>query len=163
MSKADIEKHRSGSKKRKDNLLEKAYDLADDPPDMELFVLYGSRAAPPEEPEVIEATEDSESVDVDEEVENEEPASKKRKTTAPKKKPALKSSTAAKSKATTKISAKAPAKATAKSKPVAKKVNPKQAKIDERKLAFVGKEKGRRKEVGSRVRRRLGLRGFEYF
>lgn len=145
LSKADIEKHRSGSKKRKDNLLEKAYDLADDPPDMELFVLYGSRAAPPEEPEVIEATEDSESVDVDEEVENEEPASKKRKTTAPKKKPALKSSTAAKSKATTKISAKAPAKATAKSKPVAKKVNPKQAKIDERKLLLEKKKEEERK------------------
>lgn len=43
----------SGSKRRKDNLLERAYQLANEPPEMELFVQYGSRAAPPDEPEDI--------------------------------------------------------------------------------------------------------------
>lgn len=42
----------ASKKRRRDNLLEQAYQLAIDPPDMGLFVLYGSRAEPPEEQEL---------------------------------------------------------------------------------------------------------------
>ncbi|CAI5760216.1 unnamed protein product [Candida verbasci] len=42
----------SSTKRRKDNLLENAFELAKEPPEMELFIQYGSRAAPPDEEEV---------------------------------------------------------------------------------------------------------------
>lgn len=42
----------ASKKRRRDNLLENAYQLAIDPPDMDLFVRYGSRAEPPEEQEL---------------------------------------------------------------------------------------------------------------
>ncbi|RLV92515.1 ISWI one complex protein 4 [Spathaspora sp. JA1] len=53
LSRDSIEEYFSSSskKRRRDNLLETAYQLASDPPDMELFIKYGSRAAPPEEEE----------------------------------------------------------------------------------------------------------------
>ncbi|KAK6460607.1 transcription coactivator [Scheffersomyces coipomensis] len=76
LSKDDISAHFSntGGKRRKDNLLEKAYELANDPPDMELFVKYGSRAAPPSEPEIEEIEEEV--------VEVVKPKAKKAKTAA---------------------------------------------------------------------------------
>ncbi|EGW30149.1 uncharacterized protein SPAPADRAFT_63758 [Spathaspora passalidarum NRRL Y-27907] len=56
LSRESIEEYFSSSskKRRKDNLLETAYQLANDPPDMELFIKYGSRAAPPDEEEQVE-------------------------------------------------------------------------------------------------------------
>mgnify|MGYP002378641387 CR=1 FL=1 len=42
----------ASKKRRKDNLLEKAYQLAIDPPDMDVFVRYGSKTVPPEEEEL---------------------------------------------------------------------------------------------------------------
>ncbi|KAG7660590.1 uncharacterized protein J8A68_005856 [[Candida] subhashii] len=70
----------SNKKRRRDNLLQKAYELANDPPDMELFIQYGSRAAPPTpepEPEPVEEEEEEEEVEVDE-------TPKKRKKPGPK-------------------------------------------------------------------------------
>ncbi|CUM53650.1 uncharacterized protein AC631_00799 [Debaryomyces fabryi] len=79
-------------KKRKDNLLQTAYELANDPPDMELFIKWGSKGEPVEVPyvpeeEVVEEEEedvdDIEEEDVEEEEEEEEdyeePSRKKQK------------------------------------------------------------------------------------
>ncbi|KAK6202529.1 transcription coactivator [Scheffersomyces amazonensis] len=103
LTKDDISAHftNSNSKRRKDNLLERAYELANDPPDMELFVQYGSRAAPPSEDEIVE----EENVEAGEE--QEEPVK------APPKKKAkvVKAKTKAKTKATTAAAAAKAAKA----------------------------------------------------
>lgn len=51
----------SSSKRRKDATLENAYNLARDPPDMHLFVKWGSRAAPPEQDPLETLTQPEES------------------------------------------------------------------------------------------------------
>lgn len=61
-----IEAFLSKPSKRKDNLLQSAYELAKNPLDMELFVKYGSSGKPPPEPEPVEE------MDVDEEDDEEE-------------------------------------------------------------------------------------------
>lgn len=61
-----IENHfiASSSKRRKDATLENAYNLARDPPDMHLFVKWGSRAAPPEK-DPLDTLTQSDEVEVD--------------------------------------------------------------------------------------------------
>lgn len=63
-------------KKRKDNLLQTAYELANDPPDMELFIKWGSKGEPVEVPyvpedEELEEEEEAEEIE-EEELEEEE-------------------------------------------------------------------------------------------
>ncbi|CUM48954.1 unnamed protein product [Debaryomyces tyrocola] len=62
-------------KKRKDNLLQTAYELASDPPDMELFIKWGSKGEPvevPYVPEDEELEEEEEAEDIEEEEREEE-------------------------------------------------------------------------------------------
>lgn len=76
-------------KKRKDKLLQFAYELANDPPDMELFIKWGSKGEPAEIPYVAEEEMEEEpedeiedDMDLEEEEEEEdyeEPATKKQK------------------------------------------------------------------------------------
>lgn len=72
-------------KRRKDNLLQTAYELANDPPDMELFITWGSKGEQPYAPEemeiedVHEVEEELEEDEEDEEEDYEEPSQKKQK------------------------------------------------------------------------------------
>lgn len=59
-------------KKRKDNLLQTAYELANDPPDMELFIKWGSKGEPVEPPYVEQEEEEEEEEEVDDEMDLEE-------------------------------------------------------------------------------------------
>lgn len=68
MTEQMIETHLLSDKKRKDKLLEKAYKLAKNPPDMQEFVLWGSRGPPKDIKEDQEYAEDGE-VNSDEEEE----------------------------------------------------------------------------------------------
>jgi hypothetical protein len=69
MTQQMIDTHLSSDKKRKDKLLEKAYQLAKNPPDMKEFVTWGSRGPPKdhkEDPEYEEEDVEMEEDDVDE-------------------------------------------------------------------------------------------------
>lgn len=73
--------------KRKDNLLESAYNLAKDPLDMQLFVSYGSSGKPPPGPEYIPEPESEismESVESEQDENDEDEPPKKRKKPGPK-------------------------------------------------------------------------------
>ncbi|RCK65573.1 ISWI one complex protein 4 [Candida viswanathii] len=91
LSKEDISKYISSSaqKRRKDNLLEQAYELANDPPDMQQFILYGSKGVPPE-PETT--SEDDEVLSIpakkkQKQQQQKQAASPKKKKESPKPKP----------------------------------------------------------------------------
>lgn len=97
-------------KKRKDNLLHHAYELAANPPDMELFVTWGSKGEPapapvkvdegpeyePGELEEVEEEEEEEEEEEDEEEEEEYGNKRKRQKRAPAKKAAPKAKSATK-------------------------------------------------------------------
>ncbi|CCE85292.1 Piso0_004878 [Millerozyma farinosa CBS 7064] len=83
-----ISKYFGNERRRKDKLLDNAYKLAQNPPDMELFIKWGSKGEPPKvvetddnEPDLIDDDEDEELEELEEEDEEdyEEPPSKKRK------------------------------------------------------------------------------------
>ena len=58
LTKQMIQDYFSTSSKRKiDNLLQTAYELANDPPEMGLFIEYGSKGAPPTPPPMEEEDE----------------------------------------------------------------------------------------------------------
>jgi hypothetical protein len=93
LSEADIAEYvaTATGKRRQDHLLNAAYELAQNPPDMGVFIKYGSKGEPPvEEPvedelDSSEDDEDDEDVDRSEEEDGEEedgaPPAKKRKAT----------------------------------------------------------------------------------
>ncbi|CCE86392.1 Piso0_004878 [Millerozyma farinosa CBS 7064] len=83
-----VSKYFGNERRRKDKLLDNAYKLAQNPPDMELFIKWGSKGEPPkvverddDELDLIDEDEDEELEDLEEEDEEdyEEPPSKKRK------------------------------------------------------------------------------------
>lgn len=107
LSKEDIQKYfdNSNLKRKIDQLLHTAYELANDPPDMKQFIQYGSKGVP----EVISDEEDDEILSI--------PAKrKKQQIQSPKKKP-TKEITKVK-KETPKAKPKAPPKPKAKPKPI---------------------------------------------
>lgn len=83
-----ISKYFSNERRRKDKLLDNAYKLAQNPPDMELFIKWGSKGKPPkvveqddDELDLVDEDDDEELDELEEEDEEdyEEPPSKKRK------------------------------------------------------------------------------------
>lgn len=94
LSEADIAEYvaTATGKRRQDHLLNVAYELAQNPPDMSVFIKYGSKGEPPvEDPveEEVDSSEDDEddgdvdgSEEDDDEEENGAPPAKKRKASA---------------------------------------------------------------------------------
>lgn len=123
-------------KKRKDNLLQTAYELANDPPDMELFIKWGSKGEPVEVPyvpeeEELEEEEEEEADDIEEEeLEEEEEEEEEEDYEEPSRKKQKKNTKQPKSKK--KTTKKQPAKKEAKSTaaPKTKPVNPREEGYD---------------------------------
>ncbi|CAH2355394.1 hypothetical protein CLIB1423_25S01288 [[Candida] railenensis] len=85
---------KEGAKRKNDNLLKVAYELANSPPDMELFIKFGSKGEPEPEPEPEPELELEES-----EAETKEPPKKKQAKSRAKPGPKASSSKASSSKA----------------------------------------------------------------